>query len=79
MFGGNGVKRGRDVATFAMIGAAGGSSKADGVGNDSLNLGVMVNRKGFVAWAEVDDFAFAPSPGATATKDFASFKPTDAK
>ena len=79
MLGGDGVEGGGDVATFAVVGAAGGSSEADGVGNDALDIGVMVNGKSFVARAEVDDFAFASAPGAAATEDFPPFKPADTK
>ena len=37
---------------------------SNAVGEDALDLGVVVDGEGFVAGAEVDDGAFAAGPGA---------------
>src|SRR5947199_163893 len=73
--GGDGAEGVGDVTAFAEVEAAGGGGKGDGVGDDALDVGVVIDGECLVAGAEVDDFAFAAAPGAAAAKDFAAFEP----
>src|SRR6478672_1749800 len=51
----NGRERHRDVAPFAVVGAAGGGGEADAAGQNSLDVGIVIDGKCLVAGAEVDD------------------------
>src|SRR4051812_24999074 len=75
--GGDGTEGIFDVAAFAEIEGAGGGGPDDGVRDDALDALVVVDGKCLVAGAEVDDFAFAATPGAAAAKNFAAFEPAD--
>src|SRR5262245_40210557 len=79
VLGSDGAEGSFDVAALAEVETAGRGGPADGVGNHALHAGVVIDGKRLVAGAEIDDFAFAPPPGAAAAKDFAALEPTDGK
>src|SRR5262245_47927337 len=66
-----------NIAALAEIRSPGGGRVADGVGENALDVWILVDRKRFVAGAEIDDFALAASPRAAAAEDFAPFEPAD--
>src|SRR5262245_52336480 len=51
------AQRLRNVAAAAQIQAAGGRGPADGIRDDPLHAGIVVDGKGLVARAEIDDLA----------------------
>ena len=57
--------------------ADGGAGPADGVGDDLLDLGVVISWIRFVAGAEVEDAAVAALPGGAAAEDLAASEPRD--
>ena len=66
MLGRDWAERLGDIAAFTPIETAGGSGPANGVGDDLLDGGMVIDRKSLVAGAEIDDLAFAAAPGAAA-------------
>ena len=53
------------------------SGSTHGIGDDSLHVRIVINRKRLVSRAEIDNFPLAPPPGAAAAKHLASFEPAD--
>ena len=48
---------------------------SDSVGNDAVNVGVVVDRKGFVPRSEEEDPAAATVQRAAAAEDLSSYEP----
>jgi hypothetical protein len=78
VFCGDGGEADFFVGGAGGVGAGGaGGGPVDGVGEDAADFGLVVGGEGFVAGAEVDDFAFAAGPGAAGAEDVTAFEPGD--
>ena len=79
VFGRDRTKGGGDISppAFAVVGGSGGCQPADAVGEDALDMGVVVDGERLVTGTKVEDFPFAALEGAAAAEDLSSFEPAD--